>query len=75
MAILKDIPFLRKMIDLGYAMLMIIMVSVLIGLILAFPVMLLWNFVFGSLLKISWLQAWSLNVLAGILFGHKNSNK
>ena len=73
MAILKDIPFLRKMIDLGYAMLMIIMVSVLIGLILAFPVMLLWNFVFGSLLKISWLQAWSLNVLAGILFGHKNS--
>ena len=75
MAILKDIPFLRKMIDLGYAMLMIIMVSVLIGLILAFPVMLLWNFVFGSLLRISWLQAWSLNVLAGILFGHKNSNK
>ena len=73
MAILKDIPFLRKMIDLGYAMLMIIMVSVLIGLILAFPVMLLWNFVFGNLLRISWLQAWSLNVLAGILFGHKNS--
>ena len=75
MAILKDIPFLRKLFDLGYAILMVIMISVLIGLILAFPVMLLWNFVFGSLLKINVLQAWALNVLAGILFGHKTSSK
>ncbi len=75
MAILKDIPMLRKLIDVGYAMLIIVILSALVGLILAFPVMWLWNFVFGSLYKINVFQAWALNVLAGILIGQRNSSK
>jgi len=75
MAVLKNIPLLGKLIDMGYAILLVIILSTLVGLILAFPVMLLWNFVFGSLYKISVFQAWALNVLAGILFGQKGSNK
>lgn len=75
MAILRNIPILRKLLDIGYAMLLVIILSALVGLILAFPVMWLWNFVFGGLLKINVFQAWALNVLAGILFGQKSSNK
>ena len=75
MAILKNIPILKKLIDIGYAMLIVVILSALVGLILAFPVMWLWNFVFGSIYKISVFQAWALNVLAGILFGQRNSNK
>ena len=75
MAILKNIPILRKLIDIGYAMLIVIILSTLVGLILAFPVMWLWNFVFGSLYKINVFQAWALNVLAGILFGQRSSSK
>ena len=73
MSILKNIPILRKVIDIGYAMLIVVILSTLVGLILAFPVMWLWNFVFGSLYKINVLQAWALNVLMGILFGNKTS--
>lgn len=75
MAILKDMPLLRKLIDISYAMLIVIILSALVGLILAFPVMWLWNFVFGGLLKVNVFQAWALNVLAGILFGQKNPSK
>jgi len=75
MAILKNIPILKKLIDIGYAMLIVIILSALVGLILAFPVMWLWNFVFGNLYNINVFQAWALNVLAGILFGQKSSNK
>ena len=75
MAILKDIPILRKLIDIGYAMLIVIILSALVGLILAFPVMWLWNFVFGNLYKINVFQAWALNVLAGILFGKPGEKK
>ena len=75
MVILKNIPILRKLIDIGYAMLIVIILSALVGLILAFPVMWLWNFVFGGFHKISVFQAWALNVLAGILLGQRNSSK
>ena len=75
MAFLKNIPILRKLIDIGYAMLIVIILSALVGLILAFPVMWLWNFVFGRLYRINVFQAWALNVLAGILFGQRSSNK
>ena len=75
MAILNNIPMLKKLIEMGYAILLVIILSAMVGLILAFPVMLLWNFVLGSLLKISVFQAWALNVLIGILFGQRNSNK
>ena len=75
MGILKNIPMLKKLADLGYAMIIVIILSTLVGLILAFPVMWLWNFVFGSFHKITVFQAWAMNILAGILFGQKNSNK
>ena len=75
MAILRNIPLLKKAMDMGYAIILVVILSALVGLILAFPVMWLWNFVFGSFHKISVFQAWALNVLAGILLGQKNSNK
>ncbi|MBI2653323.1 hypothetical protein HYX02_00790 [Candidatus Woesearchaeota archaeon] len=75
MAFLKNVPVLRKLLDTLYAVLIIVTLSAFVGLILALPVMWLWNFVFGSLYKINWFQAWALNVLAGILFGQKNSSK
>ena len=75
MSILKNIPILKRMYDLGYTMLIVIILSTLVGLILAFPVMWLWNFVFGSFHRINVFQAWALNVLAGILFGQRGSNK
>lgn len=75
MVVLKNVPILRKLLEIVYAMLLVVILSVLVGLILAFPVMWLWNFVFGNLYKINVFQAWALNVLAGILFGQRNSNK
>ncbi len=75
MAILSSIPVLKKLVDIGYAMLIVIILSALVGLILAFPVMWLWNFVFGSLYSITVFQAWALNVLAGILFGKPGEKK
>ena len=73
MGILNSIPFLRKIIDFGYAVLLVIILSAVVGLILAFPVKLLWNYVFGKYLVINWFQAWALNVLTSILFGQRNS--
>ena len=75
MAFLDNIPMLKKLIDMGYAIIIVVILSAVVGLILAFPVKLLWNYVFGNYLKINWFQAWALNVLAGILFGQRNSSK
>lgn len=75
MAILRNVPILRKLIDTAYTILIVIILSAIVGLILAFPVKLLWNFVFGQLYSINWFQAWALNVLAGILFGQRSSSK
>ncbi len=75
MVILKNIPVLKKIIDIGYAILLVIILSALVGLILAFPVMWLWNFVFGNMLKINVFQAWALNVLVGILFSRPGNEK
>ena len=73
MAVISKDNLLKKMIDMGSAMSMVVLLSVLVGLILAFPVMLLWNFVFGNLHMVNTFQAWALNVLAGILFGQRVS--
>lgn len=51
-----------------------VLVIVLISLLLAFPVMLLWNWLMPLILhlpELTLLQAWGLNVLCGFLF--KNS--
>ncbi len=61
--------------DIGYTMLLIIILSAVVGLILAFPIMLLWNYVFGELYQINVLQAWALSVLSGILFGKTGNGK
>ncbi len=67
MAIQKSV-ILRKVSDMAYATLLIIVISVVVGLIMSFPVMWLWNFVFGEILKINVFQAWALTILCGILF-------
>ena len=73
MKILKDVPILRRILELGYTMFLIILLSVIVGLILAYPVMLLWNFIFGELYYINVLQAWALSILCGILFGQRGA--
>jgi|TARA_B100002003_G_scaffold246064_1_gene274985 hypothetical protein len=75
MNLIRDVPLLKKAIEIAYTMALIIILSAIVGLILAFPVKWLWNFVFGNLHSISVLQAWALNILAGILLGQKSSNK
>ena len=72
---LKNIPILGKIVGLLSTMVLVVVLSALIGLILAFPVMWLWNFVFGAVYKINVFQAWALNVLTGILFGHTAGRK
>ena len=62
------------MLEMVYTITLVILISSIVGLVLAFPVMWLWNFVFGSVLTINVLQAWALNVLMGILFGNRTSN-
>ena len=57
-----------------YTIALVVLISGIVGLILAFPVKLLWNYVFGELYRINWLQAWAMNVLAGIFFGSRSSN-
>ena len=75
MSILKKVPLLKRMIEFASTMLLIIILSALTGLILAFPVMWLWNFIFGEILWINVFQAWALTVLTGILFGTKSTTK
>jgi len=76
MSALKNIPILKKMVDFFSAIIIIIILSALVGLLLAFPVMWLWNFVFMNItiLHINVFQAWALTVLTGILFGNKNNS-
>ncbi len=75
MKLLKKVPLLGRILELMYTMLLVILISAIIGLILAFPVQWLWNFVFGELYMINVFQAWALNVLAGILFGKTGNGK
>ncbi len=75
MGLLKKVPILKNMLTLGYTMLLIVVLSAITGLILAFPVMWLWNFIFGKILWINVFQACALTVLTGILFGYKGSSK
>ena len=63
------------MLEMVYTIALVVLISGIVGLILAFPVKWLWNFVFGELYRISVFQAWALNVLAGILFGSKASGE
>lgn len=75
MTIKNKIPILGRILELAYTMLLVILISAIIGLILAFPVQWLWNFVFGEIYKINVFQAWALNVLTGILFGKTGNGK
>ncbi len=71
MGFLEQVPILKRMVEMAYTIALVILISGIVGLVLAFPVKLLWNFVFGKLYIINVWQAWALNVLAGILFGQK----
>ena len=70
----KRQDLLSKILKIVYTMGLIIVLSAIVGLILAFPVMWLWNFVFGNLYEIDVFQAWAMNVLASILFSHGSGN-
>ncbi|MBU90675.1 hypothetical protein CMO94_03960 [Candidatus Woesearchaeota archaeon] len=75
MTFLDQVPFLKRMVEMGYTIALVVLISGIVGLVLAFPVKLLWNFVFGEILIINVFQAWALNVLMGILFGQKTSRQ
>ena len=73
MAFLEQVPFLKRMLEMAYTIALVVLISGIVGLVLAFPVMWLWNFIFGSVYSINVFQAWALNVLMGILFGNKTN--
>jgi hypothetical protein len=75
MTFLDQVPFLKRMVEMAYTITLVVLISGIVGLVLAFPVKLLWNFVFGEILVINVFQAWALNVLMGILFGNKTSGR
>ncbi|MBW2976304.1 hypothetical protein KY347_02550 [Candidatus Woesearchaeota archaeon] len=75
MAFLDQVPILKRMLEMAYTIALVVLISGIVGLVLAFPVKWLWNFVFGSIYNISVLQAWALNVLTGILFGNKTNGR
>ncbi len=70
---INDLPILKRMLEMVYTLALVILISGIVGMVLAFPVQWLWNFVFGSILTINVFQAWALNVLMGILFGNKTA--
>ena len=72
MGFLDDVPFLKRMLEMSYTLVLVILISGIVGMVLAFPVKLLWNFIFGDVHTINVWQAWALNVLTGILFGQKS---
>jgi hypothetical protein len=73
MTILKKIPVLGRIVEITYTMTIVVVLSAIVGGILAYPVMWLWNYVF-TFYEINIFQAWALNVLTGILF-NKGSSK
>ena len=75
MKFLDQAPILKRMLEMVYTIALVVIISGIVGLVLAFPVQLLWNFVFGKIYTINVLQAWALNVLAGILFGNKTNGR
>ena len=75
MAFLDEVPILKRILESGYTVALVVLISGIVGLILAFPVKWLWNFVFGALYPITVLQAWAMNVLIGILFGSKTNGR
>ena len=75
MKFLDQAPILKRMLEMAYTIALVVLISGIVGLVLAFPVQLLWNFVFGKIYTINVLQAWALNVLAGILFGNKTNGR
>ena len=48
MNFLDDVPFLKRMLEMSYTLALVILISGIVGLVLAFPVKLLWNLVFGD---------------------------
>jgi hypothetical protein len=65
------------MIQVLWALTVLVFVTVLFGLILALPVMLLWDALMPALFglgTITWLQAWGLLILCGLLFKNTSSS-
>lgn len=52
--------------------LIVFLVTILIGIVMSFPIMLLWNYCLVPavplMTEITWLQAWGLFILFGLLF-------
>ncbi len=69
---------IKKTLKIGYTMLIVIGLSIIVGLIFAFPVMWLWNWIVpyatGGIMKpIDVWHAWGLTVLCSILFSKGSS--
>jgi hypothetical protein len=75
MTFLEQVPILKRILEMLYTIALVVLISGIVGLVLAFPVKWLWNFVFGGIYTINVFQAWALNVLTGILFGNKTNGK
>ena len=61
------------------AIVVIVVLVVTLGLVLSFPLMLLWNGCLvpavNGLNEVSWLQMWGISVLIGLMFKSSTSSK
>lgn len=68
-----------KVIKIVGATIVVLAVVVILGLLLSFPVMLLWNGCLvpavSGLSEITWLQAWGILIVCNILFKSSSSTK
>ena len=75
MGFLDQVPILKRILEMLYTFSLVILISSIVGLVLAFPVKWLFNFVFGDIFTITVLQAWALNILVSILFGNRSAGR
>ena len=71
---------IKRAISIGVFMLVAAILSALVGLIMAIPVMFIWNWVMphlsnGFFAEINYLRAWGLMTLIGILFSSGKTEK
>jgi hypothetical protein len=74
------VSILKRAMSIGIFMLVAAILSALVGLIMAIPVMFLWNWVMpyisdGFFVSIGYFRAWGLITLMGILFSSGKSHE
>lgn len=69
---------MQKLIEVVGALVLVVLAICVLGMIFAWPVMMLWNLCLvpavEGLREVGWLQAWGILVVCGLLFKSHNSS-